>query len=267
MFKDKQEEKFYREATNTFCNYSDPYASYSEHMWKAGCDYTKDKLIALGWTPPGNNQHNNAEIHIKNTVIQQCIDILVAASNRSRHNPNTKMALDSCARSIFMLGELDKDEDGELFLVQQAVQAEPVEQDPIYIVGSGWQCDAYPTLGTKLYTEAPAVAQGEPVHFRAVLCSEQQNQAIGVTPKVVGFVDKKAAEQFILEKRDFQGWGYSLEPLYGEAQAVAVNEQMYEALQVADRFCGSLTSDECSDSVHIPIRDAIAAYKKIKRGV
>ena len=112
----------------------------------------------------------------------------------------------------------------------------------------------------------PAVAQ-EPVHFRAVLCSEQQNQAIGVTPKVVGFVDKKAAEQFILEKRDFQGWGYSLEPLYGEAQAVAVNEQMYEALQVADRFCGSLTSDECSDSVHIPIRDAIAAYKKIKRGV
>ena len=163
MFKDKQEEKFYREATNTFCNYSDPYASYSEHMWKAGCDYTKDKLIALGWTPPGNNQHNNAEIHIKNTVIQQCIDILVAASNRSRHNPNTKMALDSCARSIFMLGELDKDEDGELFLVQQAVQAEPVEQDPIYIVGSGWQCDAYPTLGTKLYTEAPAVAQGEPV--------------------------------------------------------------------------------------------------------
>lgn len=72
---------------------------------------------------------------------------------------------------------------------------------------------------------APAGAQ-EPVHFRAVLCGEQQDQAFGVVPKVVGFVDKKAAEQFILEKRDFQGWRYSLEPLYREAPAVAVNERV-----------------------------------------
>lgn len=29
------------------------------------------------------------------------------------------------------------------------------------------------------------------------------------------------------------------------------------SLRVADKFCGELTSDECSDSVHIPIQDAI----------
>jgi hypothetical protein len=73
-----------------------------------------------------------------------------------------------------------------------------------------------------------AVAKGEPAHFRAVLCSEQQNQAIGVVPKVVGFVDKKAAEQFILEKRDFQGWRYNLEPLYTEAPAVAQSWELNE---------------------------------------
>lgn len=55
----------------------------------------------------------------------------------------------------------------------KAAQAEPVvlnddwtppknKQDPIYIVGKGWQCDEMPPAGTKLYTEAPAVAQ-EPV--------------------------------------------------------------------------------------------------------
>lgn len=74
---------------------------------------------------------------------------------------------------------------------------------------------------------APAVAH-EPVHFRAVLCREQQDQAIGVVPKVVGFVDKKAAEQFILEKRDFQGWRYNLEPLYTEAPAVAQSWELNE---------------------------------------
>lgn len=85
-----------------------------------------------------------------------------------------------------------------------------------------------------LYTHpAQAVAQ-EPIHFRAVLCSEQQNQSLGVVPKVVGFVDKKAAEQFILEKRDFQGWRYSLEPLYTEAPAVAVDEQFAVLIKKAN---------------------------------
>lgn len=33
------------------------------------------------------------------------------------------------------------------------------------------------------------------------------------------------------------------------------------ALEIADKFCGSLTSDECPDSVHVPIRAAIAKAK------
>ncbi len=37
----------------------------------------------------------------------------------------------------------------------------------------------------------------------------------------------------------------------------AANQEMLKALKIADAFCGSLTSDVCCDSVHIPIRDAI----------
>lgn len=33
---------------------------------------------------------------------------------------------------------------------------------------------------------------------------------------------------------------------------------MLAALEIADKFCGSLTSDECPDSVHIAILDAIS---------
>lgn len=125
---------------------------------------------------------------------------------------------------------------------------------------------------------APAVAQ-EPVHFRAVLCGEQQDQAFGVVPKVVGFVDKKAAEQFILEKRDFQGWRYSLEPLYTEAPAVAVNEQMLAALKLAQFFVEELTNaagkyaglegQVVADAymVSAKLNIAIAAAEQMKGGV
>lgn len=75
----------------------------------------------------------------------------------------------------------------------------------------------------------PAGEQGDAVHFRAVLCSEQQNRAVGVVPKVVGFVDRKAAEQFILEKRDFQGWQYNLESLYTTPQAQSSYKEQCQA--------------------------------------
>lgn len=122
---------------------------------------------------------------------------------------------------------------------------------------------------------APAVAH-EAVHFRAVLCREQQDQAIGVVPKVVGFVDKKAAEQFILEKRDFQGWRYNLEPLYTEAPAVAVNERMLEALR---DFSNYVRTEQSSTDGHVQYsntqinrlafkaRSAIAAAEAAKGGV
>lgn len=43
----------------------------------------------------------------------------------------------------------------------------------------------------------------------------------------------------------------------------ALNQELLKALKIADAFCGSLTSDVCSDSVHIPIRDAIKKAEAI----
>ena len=42
------------------------------------------------------------------------------------------------------------------------------------------------------------------------------------------------------------------------ANLIAAAPSMLAALEIADKFCGSLTSDECPDSVHIPIREALA---------
>lgn len=41
-------------------------------------------------------------------------------------------------------------------------------------------------------------------------------------------------------------------------RAVNSHDALVEALKIANKFCGSLTSDECPDSVHIPIRAALA---------
>lgn len=43
-----------------------------------------------------------------------------------------------------------------------------------------------------------------------------------------------------------------------EKRRAALYPELLEALRIADAFCGSLTSDVCPDSVHIPIRAAIA---------
>ncbi len=45
------------------------------------------------------------------------------------------------------------------------------------------------------------------------------------------------------------------------ANLIAAAPSMLAALEIADKFCDSLTSDECPDSVHIPIRAAIAKAK------
>ena len=42
------------------------------------------------------------------------------------------------------------------------------------------------------------------------------------------------------------------------ARLIAAAPELLAALEIAEKFCGSLTSDECPDSVHIPIRIAIA---------
>lgn len=43
----------------------------------------------------------------------------------------------------------------------------------------------------------------------------------------------------------------------------AVNQELLKALKIADAFCGSLTSDDCPDSVHIPIREAIEKVEAV----
>lgn len=129
--------------------------------------------------------------------------------------------------------------DGEITFYWERISQEA--EKPMSANGTmvGW-CKAL----MKLKRQVEPTAQ-EPVHFRAVICKEQQEQALGVVPKIVGFVDKKAAEQFILEKRDFQGWRYNLEPLYTEAPAVAhppaeVVRELYETLMAAEFILSEL---------------------------
>lgn len=52
----------------------------------------------------------------------------------------------------------------------------------------------------------------DPVHWRAVLQDRQGE--ISPVPRIAGFQDLKSAEQFCAEKKDFQGWNYTIEPLF-----------------------------------------------------
>lgn len=47
-------------------------------------------------------------------------------------------------------------------------------------------------------------------------------------------------------------------------QLLQQRAELLEALKIADKFCGSLTADECPDSVHIPIRQAITRTESSK---
>jgi hypothetical protein len=44
-------------------------------------------------------------------------------------------------------------------------------------------------------------------------------------------------------------------------------QQAIEALSIADKFCGSLTSDVCGDEVHIPIREALTSLRSLQKEV
>lgn len=54
-----------------------------------------------------------------------------------------------------------------------------------------------------------------------------------------------------------KGW-HSGPVTQANKQLIAAAPELLAALEIADKFCGSLTADECPDSVHIPIRAAIA---------
>lgn len=46
-----------------------------------------------------------------------------------------------------------------------------------------------------------------------------------------------------------------------------VLEKMFSALLIAEKFCGQRTSDECDDSIAIPISEAVSAARKHGIGV
>lgn len=76
----------------------------------------------------------------------------------------------------------------------------------------GWLCGSDPVLEFTHALLAELAKVSEPVHWRAILQNHQGE--ITATPKIAGFQDLKAAEQFCAEKKDLQGWIYAIEPLY-----------------------------------------------------
>lgn len=49
------------------------------------------------------------------------------------------------------------------------------------------------------------------------------------------------------------------------AKLISAAPDLLAALIVAEKLCGSLTSDQCSDSIHIQIKDAIAKATRDKK--
>ena len=65
---------------------------------------------------------------------------------------------------------------------------------------------------------AEATKPQGPVHWRAVLCAEQVPQHPTPTAHVVGFRKFSDAESWVAAKLDFDGWRYTLEPLFATPQ-------------------------------------------------
>ncbi|MDH1766551.1 Lar family restriction alleviation protein [Comamonas aquatica] len=65
-----------------------------------------------------------------------------------------------------------------------------------------------------------AAEDAEPVHWRAVLDPEQVPHQLKTSMHAVGFRDQQSAESWIAERLDFDGWRYTLQPLYAAPQAV-----------------------------------------------
>lgn len=70
-------------------------------------------------------------------------------------------------------------------------------------------------------SSAPA---GEPVHWRAVLDPAQVPHELRPDRHCVGFRNKRSAEQWIAERLDFDGWRYSLEPLFTAPEPPAAKQ-------------------------------------------
>lgn len=72
----------------------------------------------------------------------------------------------------------------------------------------------------------------EPVHWRALLDPDEIPQQLNRHMHIVGFVTQRAAEYWIAAQLDFDGWHYTLQPLY--AAPVAQAGQAGQAGQVPD---------------------------------
>lgn len=65
-----------------------------------------------------------------------------------------------------------------------------------------------------------SVPQAEPVHWRALLAADEVPMQLNPSLHVVGFRTFKAADAWVASKTDFDGWKYTIEPLYNRPQAV-----------------------------------------------
>ena len=90
-----------------------------------------------------------------------------------------------------------------------------------------------------------AAEDAEPVHWRAVLDPEQVPQQLKASLHAVGFRDQKAAAAWIASELDFNGWRYTLEPLYAAPQAATATGLPAQAVELSDAELIALNAGEC----------------------
>lgn len=70
--------------------------------------------------------------------------------------------------------------------------------------------------------------KAEPVHWRAVLDPEQVPHQLKESMHAVGFRTKRSGDAFVAEQLDFQGWRYTLEPLFAAPVVSQPQAQMVD---------------------------------------
>jgi hypothetical protein len=100
----------------------------------------------------------------------------------------------------------------------------------------------------------------EPVHWRALLDPSEIPQQLNPHMHVTGFVTQRAAEDWIAAQCDFDGWHYTLEPLYAApvAQAGQVPDVLFDGFAVyqalSDKAKGRTTSHHVSDTLDAAVK-------------
>ena len=77
----------------------------------------------------------------------------------------------------------------------------------------------------------------------------------------VGFRDQQSAESWIAERLDFDGWRYTLEPLYAAPQAQAdAREAQLLAFAVSEIRRDEMTDSELLDAMEHPEKEEYANF-------